>query len=218
VRMRVKICCIQSVEEARLAVDAGADALGLVSAMPSGPGPIPDERIAEIARTVPPGVATFLLTCRTDPAALVAQVRAAAVGTVQLVDRVGAQAYEALAAALPSVRRVQVVHVTGEEAVGHALAAAPGVHAVLLDSGDPQAEVRVLGGTGRTHDWVVSRRIRDRLPVPLWLAGGLTPENVGEAIAQVRPFGVDVCSGVRVDGRLDPDRLSRFVDAVRAAS
>ena len=217
-RTRIKVCCIQSVEEARLAVDAGADAIGLVSAMPSGPGPIPDARIAEIAREVPPGVATFLLTCRTDPAGLVEQVREAAVSTVQLVDRVGAAAHAALAAALPWVRRVQVVHVTGEESVADALAAGPGVHAVLLDSGDPKAAVRVLGGTGRTHDWGLSRRIRDALPVPLWLAGGLTAENVGEAIARVRPFGVDVCSGLRVDGRLEPDRLSRFVDAVRAAS
>lgn len=216
---RIKICCMRSVKEAWLAVEHGADAVGLVSAMPSGPGPIPDDRIAAIARAVPPGVATFLLTCRADPVGLVEQVRAAGVDTVQLVDRVPRLAYDCLASLLPAVRRVQVVHVNGEEAVDEALlAAASGVHAVLLDSGDPTLPVKRLGGTGRTHDWGLSRRIREGIPVPLWLAGGLHAGNVGDAIARVRPFGVDVCSGVRTRGRLDREKLARFVDAVRAAS
>ncbi len=216
---RIKICCMRSVREAWLAVEHGADAIGLVSAMPSGPGPIPDDRIAAIARAVPPGVATFLLTCRTDPGDLVEQVRTAGVDTVQLVDRVPRLAYVLLASLLPAVRRVQVVHVNGEEAVADAVvAAAAGVHAVLLDSGDPTLPVKRLGGTGRTHDWDLSRRIREEIPVPLWLAGGLHAGNVGDAIARVRPFGVDVCTGVRTRGRLDREKLARFVAGVRAAS
>ncbi|MEK7668662.1 MAG: phosphoribosylanthranilate isomerase [Gemmatimonadota bacterium] len=210
---------MRSVREAWLAVEHGADAIGLVSAMPSGPGPIPDDRIAAIARAVPPGVATFLLTCRTDPGDLVEQVRTAGVDTVQLVDRVPRLAYVLLASLLPAVRRVQVVHVNGEEAVADAVvAAAAGVHAVLLDSGDPTLPVKRLGGTGRTHDWDLSRRIREEIPVPLWLAGGLHAGNVGDAIARVRPFGVDVCTGVRTRGRLDREKLARFVAGVRAAS
>jgi phosphoribosylanthranilate isomerase len=216
--VRIKICCIQSAEEAWLAIEHGADAIGLVSAMPSGPGPIPEQRIAEIARMVPPGVDAFLLTSRTDAAGLVAQVRALDVRTVQLVDRFEAGACQALAAALPGVRRVQVIHVNGEDAIADAQAAAGCVHAILLDSGEPDLPVKRLGGTGRTHDWDVSRRIREAVPVPLWLAGGLRPDNVGEAIRRVGPFGVDVCSGVRTDGALDPDKLARFVAAVRAVA
>jgi phosphoribosylanthranilate isomerase len=216
--VRIKICCIQSAAEAWLAIEHGADAIGLVAAMPSGPGPIPEHRIAAIVRTVPPGVDAFLLTSRTDAAGLVAQVRALDVRTVQLVDKVEAGACQALAAALPGVRRVQVIHVNGEGAIADAEAAAGGVHAILLDSGEPDLPVKVLGGTGRTHDWDVSRRIREAVPVPLWLAGGLRAENVGEAIGRVGPFGVDVCSGVRTDGVLDRDKLARFVAAVRLAT
>jgi phosphoribosylanthranilate isomerase len=215
---RIKICCIQNVEEAWLAIEHGADAIGLVSAMPSGPGPIPERRIAEIARAVPPGVDAFLLTSRPDAAGLVEQVRALGVRTVQLVDRVESGVYEALQAAVPHVRRVQVVHVGGKDAVPQAVAAAGYVQAILLDSGDPSLPVKELGGTGRTHDWAVSRLIREAIPVPLWLAGGLHAGNVAEAIATVGPFGVDVCSGVRTDGRLDRVKLARFVTAVRAAA
>ena len=216
--VRIKICCIQSVEEAWLAIEHGADAIGLVAAMPSGPGPIPEDRIAAIVRTVPPGVDAFLLTSLTAAGALVAQVRSLDVRTVQLVDKVEAGACQALEAALPGVRRVQVIHVNGEGAIADADAAAGRVHAVLLDSGEPDLPVKRLGGTGRTHDWDVSRRIRETVPVPLWLAGGLRPDNVGEAIRLVGPFGVDVCSGVRTDGILDRDKLARFVAAVRAVA
>ena len=216
--VRIKICCIQNAAEAWLAIEHGADAVGLVSAMPSGPGPIPEDRIAAIVRTVPPGVDAFLLTSLTEGTALVAQVRALDVRTVQLVDRFAAGACQALATALPGVRRVQVVHVNGEAAIAAAGAAAGSVHAILLDSGEPDLPVKRLGGTGRTHDWDVSRRIRETVPVPLWLAGGLRPENVGEAIRRVGPFGVDVCSGVRTDGVLDPGKLARFVAAVRAVA
>ena len=216
--VRIKICCIQSATEAWLAIEHGADAIGLVSAMPSGPGPIPERRIAELVRLVPPGVDAFLLTSRTDASGLVAQVRSLDVRTVQLVDRVEAGVCRALEAALPGVRRVQVVHVNGEDAIADAEAAAGSVHAILLDSGEPDLPVKRLGGTGRTHDWDVSRRIREAVPVPLWLAGGLRPENVGEAIRRVGPFGVDVCSGVRTDGALDGAKLARFVAAVRAVA
>jgi phosphoribosylanthranilate isomerase len=215
---RVKVCCIQSVAEARLAVEAGASALGLVSDMPSGPGVIADEAITEIAAQVPPGVATFLLTCRADVSALVEQARRARVSTVQICDRPHPSAYAALRRALPALKIVQVVHVTGEDAVEEARAAAAEVDAILLDSGNPGLAVKELGGTGRQHDWTVSARIRAAVPVPVFLAGGLRSENVAEALLTVRPFALDVCSGVRRDGRLDPERLGRFFAAVRAAA
>jgi phosphoribosylanthranilate isomerase len=215
--VRVKVCCISTAEEARMAVAHGAAALGLVSSMPSGPGVIDDDTIAAIARTVPPGVSTFLLTCEEDPARIIAQQRRARVDTLQLVDRLPPGALRDIRAALPGVRLVQVVHVTGEESLDEACEAAPDVDAILLDSGNPKLAVKELGGTGRVHDWAVSRRICERVPVPVYLAGGLNAGNVGEAIRAVRPFGLDLCSGVRTDGRLDRDKLGLFFGAVRRA-
>ncbi len=214
-RTRLKVCCIATADEARLAVSLGADALGLVGAMPSGPGPIDDDLIASIARTVPPPVATFLLTSRTAPGEVVEHVARAGVGTVQLVDEVGPAAYDALRASLPNLKIVQVVHVEDERALELSRRAAARVDAVLLDSGRPSAPVRELGGTGRRHDWAISRRIVEALSVPVFLAGGLNAGNVREAIDTARPYAVDVCSGVRTDGRLDPGKLRAFVDAMR---
>ncbi|WP_119680167.1 phosphoribosylanthranilate isomerase [Indioceanicola profundi] len=216
-RTRLKVCCISSVEEARIAVAAGADALGLVAEMPSGPGPIADELIAEITATVPPPVATFLLTCRTDPDGIVEHVRACRTNTVQLVDSVPVATYAALRRHCPSVKIVQVLHVLGDRTVEEAREAAPHVDALLLDSGRPDLAVKELGGTGRVHDWATSARIVAAVDRPVFLAGGLTPANIGQAIAQVRPYGVDLCSGVRNGGDLDPAKLAAFVAALMAA-
>ena len=212
---RVKICCISSEAEAALAISMGASAIGLVSRMPSGPGPIPESRIRDIARTVPPGVATFLLTSETTPEPIVAQQRYTGTSTLQLVDSVAPAVYAALRDALPGIRIVQVVHVRDDGALAEALQLSPLVDAILLDSGNPSLSIKELGGTGRAHDWAVSRKIRDAVQVPVYLAGGLNPENVGRAIAQVQPFGVDVCSGLRTDGRLDAKKLEHFMHAVR---
>jgi phosphoribosylanthranilate isomerase len=217
VRTRIKVCCIASFEEARVAIRLGADALGLVSAMPSGPGPIPEERIAEIAGWVPPPVSTFLLTCLTEPDAIIDQQGRLRCGAVQLVDALAPGAYRILREALPGVRLVQVIHMAGRESVGEALAVAPAVHALLLDSGNPALAVKELGGSGRVHDWELSREIVERSPVPVFLAGGLNPGNAAEAISRVRPFGLDVCSGLRTDGRLDEGKLAAFIAAVRGA-
>jgi phosphoribosylanthranilate isomerase len=210
----VKVCCIASREEAGLAIAAGASALGLVSAMPSGPGVISDEEIAEIAATVPPPVATFLLTSRQDADAIVEQQRFCGTTTLQLVDHVAPPELRRLRSALPGIRIVQVVHVTGEESVEEAREVAPLVDALLLDSGNQKLPVKELGGTGRTHDWSLSRRIRDTAGAPVFLAGGLNAANVGDAIRTVSPFGLDLCSGVRSAGRLDRERLAGFFRAV----
>ena len=216
-RTRIKICCIAGPAEADMAVYAGADALGLVSAMPSGPGVISDAVAAETAASVPPPVASVLLTSETTAPAIARQAQAVRPTALQLVDHVSDGDHRRLDVALPGVRRLQVVHVTGPEAVDAALAAAQAAHALLLDSGNPGLAVKELGGTGRVHDWDVSAEIVQRSPVPVFLAGGLNAENVAEAVRAVRPFGVDVCSGVRVGGRLDADRLGAFAEAVRRA-
>jgi phosphoribosylanthranilate isomerase len=219
-RTRIKICCIQSEAEARLAIAQGADALGLVGTMPSGPGPIDDALIARIAAGVPPPVATFLLTSETAADAIVAHARRCRTNTLQLVDRVVDGVYPQLRAALPGIKLVQVIHVAGEASVSEAIAAATQADALLLDSGQPHAAIKVLGGTGRVHDWALSRRIVESVPCPVFLAGGLRADNVGAAIATVRPFGVDVCTGVRRadDYSLDPAKLEAFVAAVVAST
>ncbi len=209
-RPRVKICCMGSVAEMRLAVLYGAAAVGLVSAMPSGPGVIDDELIREIAAAVPPGVASFLLTCKTDVEEIIEQQRRLRPNTLQLCDRLARGTHRELRAALPGIALVQVIHVGTSESVAEALAIAPEVDALLLDSGNQQLTVKELGGTGRTHDWRLSRRIVAGANKPVFLAGGLKAENVRAAIEQVQPFGLDVCSGVRTDGRLDERKLASF--------
>lgn len=196
----------------------GASALGFVSAMPSGPGVIAEDLIAEIVPKIPPPIATFLLTSSSSAEAIIRQQRRLRVNTIQIVDRLETSDLRELRRALPGVSLVQVIHVTGPESVDEAIAVAPEVDALLLDSGNPSLAVKELGGTGRTHDWELSRRIREVSGVPIFLAGGLRGSNVSVAIRQVNPFGVDVCSGVRSDGNLDPSKLRNFFDSVKAAS
>ena len=212
--LSVKICCIASLDEARLAVSHGASALGLVSAMPSGPGVIDDALITSIAAQVAPPTATFLLTARQCAASILAQHTMCQTTTIQLVDRVPQAELRLLKAALPDVQLVQVIHVVDDGAVAEAQGLAAWVDALLLDSGNPSLAVKELGGTGRTHDWRLSRRIRDQAACPVYLAGGLTPANVGAAIEAVQPFGLDLCSGVRTGGRLDPLKLQAFFAAI----
>jgi len=213
---RVKICCISSREEAWHAVAFGAAAIGLVGNMPSGPGVLTDERIADIAQHVPPGVASFLLTSETESSAIIQHQQRVFTNTLQLVDRVAPESYQAIRLELPTVKIVQVIHVLDERSVDEALAAAELADALLLDSGNPDLAVKILGGTGQTHDWRLSRKIREQAPVPVFLAGGLNPENARAAMDTVEPFGLDICSGVRTNGKLDLEKLEKFFAAVRA--
>lgn len=217
-RTRIKICCITNPEDLRLAVRAGADAVGIVGPMPSGTGIVDLATAARLARLTPPPVASFLLTSATDPGRLVEEAREVAPSVLQIVDRVGPEAYRRLRAAAPGLRIVQVVHVAaGAETLAEAREAAALADAVLLDSGSREGPVARLGGTGKVHDWAVSRRIVEEVGAPVFLAGGLTPENVGRAIRAVRPYGVDLCTGLRTDERLDPAKLDAFVAAVTGA-
>lgn len=212
--MFVKICCIASIDEARLAVSAGASAIGLVSAMPSGPGPISEEQIALIAARVPAPTETFLLTALRDAEAIAEQHRRCGTTALQLVDHVPEAELKRLRKLVPGVRLVQVIHVVGPESVDEAGAAAALVDTLLLDSGNPRLAVKELGGTGRVHDWTHSRRICETANVPVLLAGGLNPGNVRAAMERVRPAGLDVCSGLRSDGRLDAGKLREFFRAI----
>jgi phosphoribosylanthranilate isomerase len=215
--VRVKVCCIASDAEAELAIEAGADALGLVSAMPSGPGVIAEKAIESIVRWIGTRAATVLLTSRQDAAGIGLQLTRLRPAVVQICDALPEYEYAVLRETHPDVVLMQVIHVHGEQSVEEATAVAPWVDAILLDSGNPSLAVKELGGTGRVHDWMVSRAIRDAVRVPVFLAGGLRASNVAEAIAVVEPFGVDVCSGVRVGGKLDSAAVHAFVRAARGA-
>jgi phosphoribosylanthranilate isomerase len=213
--VRVKICCINSIDEATLAVDAGADAIGLVSAMPSGPSVIDDARIASITATVRPSIATFLLTSRQRVEDIAEQHARCGTNTVQLCDTLLDGRYDELRDAMPGVSIVQVVHVRDAASIDESLAIAEHVDALLLDSGRPSLAIKELGGTGRTHDWALSASICRQVRIPVFLAGGLNCGNIEPAIRTVAPWGVDLCSGVRTNGRLDREKVEAFIERCR---
>lgn len=213
-RTRVKICCISSHQEAELAIRMGADALGLVGHMPSGPGVIDDALIRSIAGRVPPPTGTFLLTSEIAFRDILIHYDRVQTNTVQLVDAVDTDTYLRLREARPHLKIIQVIHVQDESNIEEATEVSGKVDALLLDSGNPKAATKVLGGTGQTHDWLLSRRIVEAVDCPVFLAGGLRTENVREALETVQPFGLDLCSGVRTNGQLDPSKLEAFMEMV----
>lgn len=213
-KVKVKICCISSIQEAKDAISFGASALGLVAKMPSGPGPISDELITEIVRTIPPPIASFLLTSRTDSKDIINHQKTVHSNTIQIVDALKSGSYEDFKLEIPAIKIVQVIHVIDEKSVEEALEISEKVDALLLDSGNPNLAVKELGGTGRTHNWELSRQIVEQSKVPVFLAGGLKAENVRAAIEAVEPYGIDLCSGVRTDGKLDLFKLEKFFEEV----
>ena len=211
---KVKICCISSIAEAKLAVDYGAAAIGLVAKMPSGPGVISDELISAIAKTVPSSVDTFLLTSETSYEAIVEHHKRVNTTTIQIVDALSNRQYNDIRASLPNVKLVQVIHVIDETALLEAIEISPWVDAILLDSGNPNLDVKVLGGTGKTHNWEISKKIREAINLPVFLAGGINKDNLKQAIDIVQPYGVDLCSSVRTNGQLDEKKLEMLFNAL----
>ena len=216
-KTRIKICCIASAEEAGMAISHGADAVGLVAKMPSGPGPIADELIADITKTIPAGIASFLLTSEQSSLKIIDHIRRTGTNTVQIVDELSEGKYQHIREALPDLKIVQVIHVTGDESIEQALQIQEYVDYILLDSGNPKAVIKTLGGTGNTHNWLISRELVKAVNVPVFLAGGLNAGNVREAIQTVQPFGVDICSGVRTEGKLHKQKLADFINAVHSS-
>ncbi len=210
IKPKIKICCISSAKEAELAIKYGASAIGLVSEMPSGPGVISEDLIEEIASSVPAEINTFLLTSNTNVTSIIEQHRKCKTTTIQIVDSVNSDVYLELRKSLPEISLVQVIHVTDEKSIDEATTVSTFVDAILLDSGNQKLKVKELGGTGRTHDWAISRKIRGAVSVPVYLAGGINVNNVLDAIKEVEPFGVDLCNGVRENGRLSEKRLEEF--------
>lgn len=213
-KTRVKICCISSTDEAKLAIQYGASAIGLVGKMPSGPGIIDDELIHQIAKSIPPPISTFLLTSETDSTAIIAHHKKVNTSTIQIVDALTDRQYHLIKEELPNVKLVQVIHVLDEKSVDEAIEISELVDAILLDSGNPNLATKVLGGTGKTHNWELSKKIRENIDIPVFLAGGINKDNVNQAIEIVQPFGVDLCSSVRTNGQLDERKLDAFFNAI----
>ena len=213
-RPKIKICCISSLEEAFLAIKHGADALGLVGNMPSGPGVIADELISQITKHVPPPIATFLLTSERKASDIIAHHQKVQTNTIQIVDSLLEMDYAKIREAIPTVKIVQVIHVLNEKQIDEALEIEQWVDAILLDSGNPNLKVKILGGTGNSHDWKLSRKIREAVNKPVFLAGGINAQNVKQAIAEVNPYGIDLCSSVRTNGQLDASKLDIFFKAI----
>lgn len=211
---KIKICCISSIAEANMALSYGASAIGLVGKMPSGPGPIEDDLIKSIAINIPPPIGTFLLTCETSAEQIITHHKRTFTNTIQLVDELPEKDYAVIKEAIPAIKLVQVIHVIDESSVEEAIKVSEYVHAILLDSGNPKLSIKELGGTGRVHNWKLSRKIKERIKIPLFLAGGLNSGNVRHAINEVEPYGVDVCSGVRTNGHLDEIKLKAFFEAM----
>jgi len=211
---RLKICCISSIEEANIAISFGASALGLVANMPSGPGIISDELISKIVKSVPPPISTFLLTSENSAEKIIEHHKRTYTNTIQIVDELKTGTYNLIKQALPAIKIVQVIHVINESSIDEAIRISENVDALLLDSGNPNLAIKELGGTGRIHNWQLSRKIVEQSRVPVFLAGGLTSENVRQAIDTVQPFGIDLCSGVRTNNKLDPKKLDQFFNSV----
>ncbi len=215
--IKIKICCISSLEEARMAIEFGADAIGLVGQMPSGPGVIPDGLIKEIAESVAGEADTFLLTSETRSERIVEHHRRVNTTMIQIVDALVAGTHKEIKYEVGDVKLVQVIHVSDESSVDHAVLASETADFILLDSGDPSLAIKKLGGTGKTHNWEISRNIVEQSTKPVFLAGGLNPDNVRQAIEMVGPFGIDICTGVRTNGVLDPSKLNRVFEQVMRA-
>ena len=210
--IKVKICCISSTAEAKLAIQYGAAALGFVGKMPSGPGIIEDELIQSIAKTVPPPISTFLLTSETRAEDVIAHYKKTHTSTIQIVDALSNREYYRIRKELPNVKLVQVIHVINEQSIDEANEIS--THVILLDSGNPNLATKELGGTGRVHNWDLSKRIRESIDIPIFLAGGINKDNVRAAIDHVQPFGIDLCSSVRTNGKLDEKKLEAFFIAI----
>jgi phosphoribosylanthranilate isomerase len=211
----VKVCGIPSWEEADGALACGATALGFsVGLTHRADDGIGDAEARAIVRRLPAGAEAVLVTHLPDPERVAALAAFIGARTVQVHGDMALPDLRRLRALAPDMRLLKAVHVTGDDAIGRALDCAADADALVLDTRTADR----LGGTGRTHDWSVSARIVDTVaPLPVYLAGGLRPENVAQAVARVRPAGVDVNSGVEdAKGRKDAAKMRAFVDRARA--
>lgn len=196
--------------EAITALQLGADMLGFVSEMPSGPGFLDLDNIASIINQLPRETKSILLTSAPSVDTILNQHRIVDTWGIQLVDIISLPDLVELRVRLPHVTLIQAIHITSVRAIKLALKYSSLVDMLLLDSGNPSGKKRTLGGTGKVHNWNISREICSLSPLPVFLAGGLNSENISGALSSVKPYGFDLCTGVRTGGDLDSDKLQAF--------
>ncbi|MHC8597672.1 phosphoribosylanthranilate isomerase [Arenicellales bacterium IMCC55707] len=216
-KTQIKVCCIANAEEAQIALNQGINAVGLVGHMPSGPGVIGSDRAASIIAALPGGVDSFFLTSHELGRDIVEALGVIKASTVQIVRHIDPVEYLPIIENLPNLRRIQVIHVENDSALGLIERYNEVADAFLLDSGKTMGTNPQFGGTGKVHDWVISKQFVQSTDLPVYLAGGLSSENVFRAVTEVRPAGVDVCSGVRSNDTLDLEKLQAFVQEVKRA-
>ena len=215
---KVKICGIKRVEDANLAIEAGADALGfLVGQTHTSADFISPLTAKTIAASLPPGATPVLVTHLTDPDDVLNLAALVGMNTVQLHGEIWPEDVARLRRAAPNLTFLKAFHVTDEASLGYGDEFVGLVDGFVLDT--VNSRTGQIGGTGQTHDWRLSRRIVERHPsIPVILAGGLHPENVAEAIAAVGAFGVDVNSGTKgPDGFKAEGKVRAFVTNARQA-
>lgn len=207
--VRVKICGITNLADAQAALAAGADALGFVF-VPGTPRYVTPEQAATIIRELPPFVAKVGLFVDADTRTVAETIARSAVDTIQLH---GEETPEFARQFLGAVKVIKAFRVRGPETLAQLPAFADAADALLLDAYVPG----MPGGTGARFDWehAVSAKIGGR---PIILAGGLTPVNIVEAVRTVRPYAVDVSSGVEITpGNKDVSKIIAFIRTAKAA-
>jgi phosphoribosylanthranilate isomerase len=215
--VRVQIAGVSSLDEALAAEQAGADALGFTVRLPTGVHDGLTEAAARgIVAALPPFIATVAITYVDTAREAVDLCRYLGVSALQLHGPFPSQELPLIRAALPHLKLIRAVHVTGPEALAQARALERRVDAIILDTYDAASGRH--GATGKTHDWTISRQIVAQVRAPVMLAGGLTPDNVAAAIDAVHPWAVDVHTGVEnPDGTRNLATLRLFIQRAKAA-
>lgn len=213
--VKVKICAIKRPEDAIMAAAAGADAIGMLVGQKHASQDFIDEQAAkEIAAILTPFCSSVMVTHLTDVAEIVRLVRAIGVATLQLHGDSTVEEIGQIKRELPHIKVVKTLHVVDKWSVETGRQYLDIADAILLDTTRPSTDQ--VGGTGLTHDWSISQAIVRAYNKPVILAGGLNPDNVRDAISKVRPFGVDVNSGVKgPDGFRDPYKVRLFIQRAK---
>lgn len=214
--VRVQIAGVSSLDECLAAERAGADALGFTVRLPTGVhDDLTEAKARSIIAALPPFISTVCITYVGTAREAVDLCRYLGVTALQLHGAFPTHELPLIRAALPHLRLIRAVHVTGEPAIAQARSLDRQVDGIILDTFDPATGRG--GATGKTHDWSISRRIVETMRSPVILAGGLTPDNVGDAIRQVAPWGVDVHTGIEdADGSRNLTKLRAFVERAKS--
>ena len=221
--LRVKLCGIRSRADLALALSAGADAVGfIVGARHRTEDELSPSAAATLVAALPPMVSSVMVTHLQQAAPILALAQQVRATCLQLQDAIALEELNAIRSALPGVKLIKAVHVSGDreershhETLTQAMALEPLVDALLLDSRTADR----IGGTGLPHNWSISRRIVEQIGKPVILAGGLRPENLQAALDAVQPAAVDVNSGIDdAAGAKDPARAAAFVQISRCWS